>query len=192
MQGMTLLRQETSFNTINFTEKRLFVCARDRIFVHVANTRDPNAREISVRDLERGFVIGATVINEHIRDYVARFGIDESTQWWSESNHQWAYQEEIDARDTKTKVFLKKESRVYFILNTERNTLKIGWTRSVDRRFRHIQTASSDKLELLGHIEGDKATEAQFHEQFAVHRCNGEWFDYVDEVRGTVEKLLNP
>lgn len=186
-----ILRQEPKIDAIDFTQKRLFVCGRNDILFHVQNTRNPNIRQVSVRDCARGMVITTELRNEDIRAYVARFGIDDTVQWWSEDNSRWLYQGEIDDRDASTEKFIQRISRVYFVLNPARNAIKIGYTQSLDRRFATLQNASSDKLELLGSLEGDKDIERELHARFAEYRGIGEWFNYTDDLRDAIEEILD-
>lgn len=189
----SVLRQEKSILNIDFREKRLFVCGKNGVFMHVANTRDPDIREVSIRDCERGLLFVVQLSNNDIPSYASRFGMGESAQWWSQDNPGWAYQDELDERAVEMSEYVKSNAsgRVYFIFNPARNAVKIGYTRSVDRRFRNLQTASPDKLELLGYIKGNRSAEAEFHERFAIHKSNGEWFEYVDEVKSAIADLLN-
>ncbi|MCP3368287.1 GIY-YIG nuclease family protein [Bradyrhizobium cajani] len=72
---------------------------------------------------------------------------------------------------------------VYFIASGE--FVKIGWSLSVPERMKALQTSSSRKLTLLRVIPGVKEDEAKFHQEFAEHRAEGEWF----RIEGTLARL---
>lgn len=69
---------------------------------------------------------------------------------------------------------------VYFFLNINDNSIKIGFTKNIEQRKKSLSTGSSGKLVLLGYIKSDDAIglEKQLHRQFVNFkiRQNGEWF----------------
>lgn len=65
---------------------------------------------------------------------------------------------------------------IYFISN--RNAIKIGFTKNIERRRKQLQTGNSKELQLLYYIQGDRSTEYYFHRYFHDYKINGEWFDY--------------
>lgn len=78
---------------------------------------------------------------------------------------------------------------IYFI--TDMINIKIGYTKNdVYKRLQQLQTGCSNKLYLLGWINGDKVKEKELHNVFSRDRIryNGEWFrpsieilDYINE-----------
>lgn len=64
---------------------------------------------------------------------------------------------------------------IYFIKN-EKGSVKIGFTNSIERRLKALQTSSSDELTLIGVMFGDKAREKLIHECFRHSKIRGEWF----------------
>lgn len=68
---------------------------------------------------------------------------------------------------------------VYFFLNINDNTIKIGFTKNIEQRRKSLSTGSSGKLALLGYIRSDISLEKELHKQFENCRIrhNGEWFD---------------
>lgn len=73
---------------------------------------------------------------------------------------------------------------VYLIQNTVTRHLKIGCTSNTMARLAHLQTASSEKLELLYVIRGDFQKERFLHSRFSEHRLHGEWFANSEEIKG--------
>lgn len=68
----------------------------------------------------------------------------------------------------------------YFIVENSGNDhfrVKVGYSKSPEKRIKALQTGNSRKLELMGWIaSSDKSIEKKIHRQF--HRCRvqGEWF----------------
>lgn len=83
----------------------------------------------------------------------------------------------------------KSRGHVYFIQPGSRKRVKIGFAVSVPERMAMLQTASSDKLRLLGTIKGDLTTEGEMHRRFAQHRIQGEWFRLVSEIVEYIAEL---
>lgn len=73
-------------------------------------------------------------------------------------------------------------SFVYCIKHHERKAVKIGTSSNPRRRFRQLQTGSSDPLTLFDSMPGDRILEQVFHEYFADRRLTGEWFDNSDNA----------
>lgn len=67
------------------------------------------------------------------------------------------------------------KSSVYFI-SDEDGYVKIGVAKNVDSRLQSLQTASRQKLTLLGSVEGDYDDESSYHKMFTDQRVRGEWF----------------
>jgi hypothetical protein len=67
---------------------------------------------------------------------------------------------------------------IYFIQDTHRGYIKIGFTDGVDAqsRLRALQTGNSTQLAVLASMEGGRADEKRLHEKFAGDRESGEWF----------------
>lgn len=81
---------------------------------------------------------------------------------------------------------------IYFIQNETNKAIKIGFASDVESRRRALQTASPDRLILLGSIEGDMARERELHREFADLRLVGEWFrpspKLMDRIRWLTRK----
>ena len=65
---------------------------------------------------------------------------------------------------------------IYFIKDTVTLAVKIGYSKDPEKRLAHLQTATPNQLVLLGAIQGGLEHEAAYHQQFAKHRLQGEWF----------------
>jgi len=86
---------------------------------------------------------------------------------------------------------------VYFISNGKE--VKIGYSHSPTVRKSQLQTGNSNKLVLLGFIDGDKSVEKDIHKMFGYLRVreNGEWFslgkdmELLDWINGVlVDKCI--
>ena len=79
---------------------------------------------------------------------------------------------------------------IYFISNATTGSIKIGYSKNPSKRLFTLQTASPDQLSLLGTIKGGLEHEAAYHEQFAQHRLQGEWFGkaILSDVMAIMEK----
>ena len=65
---------------------------------------------------------------------------------------------------------------VYFVRSGQ--AVKIGWSKSLARRAKALQTGNADTLTFLGIMAGGRLLERQTHATFRRHRLNGEWFEY--------------
>lgn len=72
---------------------------------------------------------------------------------------------------------------VYFILASEVNRVKIGFSDNIRGRLSGIQSGSPCKLYLIGVAEGSKLLEQVLHEKFEPFRFHGEWFKYSDSIQ---------
>lgn len=83
---------------------------------------------------------------------------------------------------------------VYFIEAMTLGFIKIGSTRSLERRMKTMQTGSPDALNLIGLITPPCAwtLEAELHKRFWYLRQHGEWFRGAPELREFVEKHAAP
>jgi hypothetical protein len=76
---------------------------------------------------------------------------------------------------------------VYFILNRDSNSVKIGRAKDVDKRLKSLQTSSPVTLELLKIIqvngmEEAKNLERSLHAKFSHLRMSREWFKVTQEL----------
>lgn len=72
-----------------------------------------------------------------------------------------------------------------YVIGTNGNRQKIGYSKDPSRRLKTLQTANSEKLFLYWSFEVDDSVapkvEKYIHNQYAHLRVNGEWFDMTKE-----------
>lgn len=97
---------------------------------------------------------------------------------------------------------------VYFIADTIKDVVKIGFSKDPRKRLRQLQTSNSNTLVLLGYIDGDRDMETHLHILFEKYKLSGEWFSldkdnvildyintnnllnyYVDRIDGKIFRL---
>ena len=80
---------------------------------------------------------------------------------------------------------------VYFIQEEETGRIKIGFTeKHPEGRLKDFQTGNSNKLILLGYIEGTYQDESNLHQKFSEERGNGEWFEFSTKLKEGIKELL--
>ena len=89
---------------------------------------------------------------------------------------------------------LEKEenSLVYFIGDPTTGTVKIGFSKSVNRRLAQLQIATTSELQLLGCTVGGPRLEKKLHEQFKPFRVRGEWFRLGPELLQYIQQIGKP
>ncbi|WP_423208770.1 GIY-YIG nuclease family protein [Paracoccus yeei] len=80
-----------------------------------------------------------------------------------------------------------RQGWVYCIRDDASGTVKIGFSKNPERRFRQIQTSFPFKLRLIATIPAVEAFEQFLHWSHASRRLTGEWFDDAD---GSVSNLF--
>jgi hypothetical protein len=65
---------------------------------------------------------------------------------------------------------------VYFLRDSDRQQIKIGYSTDVERRVRSIGAMNCGRVELLGHINSPRWYEGLLHQIFSADRVHGEWF----------------
>lgn len=78
---------------------------------------------------------------------------------------------------------------LYFILNPKRDAVKIGYSETPLKRMSDLQTASPDKLFLLGVCPGGASEEGTLHLRLDHIRLHGEWFRYTAELLSVAEEM---
>jgi len=81
---------------------------------------------------------------------------------------------------------------VYFIKMEETREIKIGFTvKNPKERLKDLQTGNSNKLILLGYIDGTKQDEYNLHQEFSEERKSiGEWFKPSPRLKFRINELL--
>jgi len=84
----------------------------------------------------------------------------------------------------------KIHGTVYFILDTYKKDIKIGFTsKHIKERLSALQTSSSSELKVLATIPADRAYEKELHGKFDKFRVNGEWFSPSPDLVSYIETL---
>lgn len=89
---------------------------------------------------------------------------------------------------------------VYFVLDgfkpsedgrdwDDRSYVKIGYSKNPEARLGALQTASPERLDLMGYIPGNPSTERQFHELFGHLRRKGEWFALTRQLYSCINQF---
>jgi hypothetical protein len=76
---------------------------------------------------------------------------------------------------------------IYFILDRERQAVKIGISMNPRKRLVELQQANPGTLELLATVPGDATREWLIHEQFKSSRLRGEWFRATKKLMSRIE-----
>jgi len=77
-------------------------------------------------------------------------------------------------------------SFVYFI-RSESGKIKIGVTTDVRKRLGSLRTSSSERIDLIGYMQGDVSLERSLHQKFAASRLSGEWFSPSSDLLDFIE-----
>lgn len=75
---------------------------------------------------------------------------------------------------------------IYFAQGDTGGPIKVGYTRSLDRRIAALQNGSHDRINILGTCPGSEYFERSLHARFQPHRISGEWFLDCPEIRGFI------
>lgn len=78
---------------------------------------------------------------------------------------------------------------IYFILNTRRKAIKIGYSAQPRSRLSGLQTSSPDHLTILGVCPGEVCDEKALHSRFEHIHIRGEWFKDCAELTEAVKVL---
>lgn len=93
------------------------------------------------------------------------------------------YYEDLFIQDTKKEKEKKNVGNdLYLMINSANMTLKIGRSNYPIQRLKQLNTASSDKIELLYVYPGFGSAEKRLHKKFEEYKLNGEWFMYSKEI----------
>src|SRR5262245_1891446 len=65
---------------------------------------------------------------------------------------------------------------IYFTQDAQTKAIKIGYSKNPKKRRSGLQTATPNQLVLLRVIHGGREHERAYHDKFAEHRIQGEWF----------------
>jgi len=71
---------------------------------------------------------------------------------------------------------------VYFIIDPDKNQVKIGFSSHPEERLKQLSTATSSKLVLAKAIAGTRKVEADYHRYFGRYKVRREWFELSPEI----------
>lgn len=83
------------------------------------------------------------------------------------------------------------EEYVYFILNEDNGTIKIGYSSNPGKRLASLRVGNSSDLRIIGRVVGGAEIEAQFHRRFGSLRVSREWFRYEGELAEYIATLAS-
>lgn len=89
----------------------------------------------------------------------------------------------------KNEIIDKVIDYIYFIQEPITKSIKIGTTKNVKNRFKQLQTSSPLQLKLLKTTKGNIDEEKKLHDQFAIYRLSGEWFQENDELMKYIDMI---
>lgn len=78
---------------------------------------------------------------------------------------------------------------IYFIVMSETDFVKIGYSESPSGRMRHLQTAHPHDLKILARVSGTMKMERALHRHFKNRHVRGEWFRLSGDVQSLIDKL---
>lgn len=84
---------------------------------------------------------------------------------------------------TMTRRVRPESGRRYIYFITDGVAIKIGGSRDPFRRYRELQTAHHQQLEILGIMDCRNGDERFTQRQFRDHHIRGEWFKDVPAIR---------
>lgn len=79
-------------------------------------------------------------------------------------------------------------SDLYFIQSAA-GPIKIGVSNNVAKRLKGLQTSNPHKLTVLAIVRGGALMEFEYHQRFADHRLEGEWFDPHPDILAEIARL---
>lgn len=82
-----------------------------------------------------------------------------------------------------------KRGTVYFLVCTEANVVKIGWSNNVKRRIASLRTQSPVVMENYYSRDGSRMDEKRLHHRFRQYRDHGEWFRIEGELAEFIGEL---
>jgi len=111
--------------------------------------------------------------------------IKSSEKWGISSTDALTVAKSVKEQCRKSAMAMKPKTRViYFVQGEMTKLIKIGQTKALVPRLKALQTASPDKLILLGTIipGGRYQSDSDIHTELADYRVQGEWFAPEREV----------
>ncbi|WP_175992631.1 GIY-YIG nuclease family protein [Burkholderia vietnamiensis] len=80
---------------------------------------------------------------------------------------------------------------VYYVVDTERDVVKIGISRNPWARIKDLQVGSASKFKLLATLKTDERSEKAIHKFFQATRLEGEWFRRCNALNSLIQKTIS-
>lgn len=77
---------------------------------------------------------------------------------------------------------------IYFIQDCETENIKIGFAKEPKNRLTNLQTATSNNLNLLAEMNGDRIKEQEIHKLFSSDLVRGEWFKFSNKLKRFIDE----
>ena len=110
-----------------------------------------------------------------------------STELWAKRHELKANRREMRVK-RREPVERRHEPTIYAIGMT--SYIKIGYTTCVGLRLKTLQTASPERLVLLGQRQGNRYQQQTILNKFSSYRAHGEWFFRAKEIVSWIESKM--
>lgn len=89
---------------------------------------------------------------------------------------------EISIKNEVYDIKVKNNKQGLYLISNGKYFLKIGVTRSIERRFKELSSANPTEIKVLFFIKDIYLLEKILHLKFDRYRINNEWFHYNDDI----------
>jgi hypothetical protein len=83
----------------------------------------------------------------------------------------------------------QESARVVYFVQCATGEIKIGVAFNLYSRLKSLQAAHPRPVKLLAETRGGIPVERAYHERFAAHRVQGEWFEPQPDILAEIERL---
>ena len=121
----------------------------------------------------------------HIRDQARVWNAEIERQVATDIRHTEESYMQSDGRRLAKRDAWREEHEVdcvYFIVDRDRQAVKIGVSCSPSKRLKALQTSNAHELELAAVMRGSYGLEQRLHVHYAQWRLTGEWFELSPEL----------
>ena len=102
------------------------------------------------------------------------------------------YFEDLWAEKVKEQEALVSSQGYLYFVGADEGPIKIGMTSNPKKRIKGLQTGHPHKLRYLALVPNASLQEAVYHERFAKHRLEGEWFTRHPDILAEIARLTPP
>lgn len=107
--------------------------------------------------------------------------------WTTDDILTWLRDDADDlAAEQAAQDFVPATGHVYFLSRGDQ--IKIGYTSNLQDRLRAFRTATTEPVEVLLLVPGTVDLERYYHQKFAEHRIEREWFSHATELLEFIAK----